>query len=440
MIHNVEKLHSSLVKIKSKLIGSGVWVNFGFTEHSYVLTAEHNIDGENVEVFDQSGNKLNSTYLCSLDGMDISVIKIEGQCDSQVELCLNDIERNNIDSACWILGYPKALVKISEFKSMEHQGTVLQNGDDIFFRIDDKLPKDVTKSNIEGFSGGPIFEVSNGVIYLKGIITDTFDDDFSYQKIYGVKSSSIYQDLPENMKDELVCKTSIEKAVTEACDKIDGKVGEYILDSNILDKLDSISLDKLKNCEYFYLPNDKPKTTQHLSLLRNKRIIEAYVHSRILSIMVDENLDDININPSRYESSKFFTIHVTDFTKAHELVAKLIRQENSLDFEDAVILVIYSNENNNLKYVSKKRVSRVIANFSEGKEPDLYDVSAPIRERVLIKDFLNTRKKVGLKFAVFNIKFLIDAILQHIEDELYGEAYHKNVVKQEIVKVIKNYE
>lgn len=440
MTFNIEQLYSSLVKIKSKLIGSGVWLNLGLTEHSYVLTAEHNIDGKDVEVFDQKGVKLKSTYLCSLKGMDISIIKIEEQCDNKIELCLSDADIQDSKSTCWILGYPKSLVKTSKFKSMEHQGTILLKKENIFFRIDENLPKDVDESNIEGFSGGPIFEVSNGVTYLKGIITDRCDDDFSYQKIYGEKSSEIYAELPDTVKDELICKNSIAKIVSQSCDQLGDKIGEYILESNLLEKLNSINLDELKSCEYFYLPDDKPKAMQHLSLLRNKTAVEAYVHSRILSIMMDETLSDISVNPSDFESNKLFTIHVTDFTRAHQLVAKLIRQENSLIFSNATILVIYSNENNDLKYVSKKRVSRIISNFSEGNEPELYNIGAPISEKGRIRSFLEARKNAGLKFAVFNIKFLIDMIVQHIEDELYGEQYVKSIVKQEVVEAIRKYE
>jgi hypothetical protein len=435
---NIEQLHSSLVKIKSKFTGSGVWLNLGFTEHSYVLTAEHNIDGKELKVFDHNGIELNSTYLCSLGGMDIAIIKIEGQCNNQVELCLDELEITSLQSTCWILGYPQSLVTTSDFDSTEHQGRISLDNEKILFQISDQLPDD--DSYIKGFSGGPIFEIMNGVTYLKGIITDRFDENFAYKKIYGNKSSAIYDELPEEVKDELICKNTIEKIVTESCDKLDGKVGEYISDSKLLEKLDSINLDELKNCKYFYLPNDKPKPTQHLSLLRNKSAIEAYVHSRILSLMMDEQLSDINLNPSRYESNNIFTIHVTDFTEAHQLVAKLIRQENSLDFDNAIILVIYSNENNELKYVSKRRVSRIISDFSEGKEPDLFDTNASTRDRVVIRDFLNSRKKAGLKFAVFNINFLIDMILQHIEDELYGEQYCSDTLKQEVIETIKKYE
>jgi hypothetical protein len=440
MIFNIEPMHSTLVKIKSKFTGSGVWLNLGFTEHSYVLTAEHNIDGEDVEVFDLNGDKLESTYLKSLTHLDIAIIRIEGRCNTQVELCLGKSETQRRTSTCWILGYPKALVKTSDFESIEHQGTVLLKENYIHFRIDENLPSDADKSNAEGFSGGPIFEIYNDVISLKGIITDTFDDDFSYKRIKGESSFDIYAELPEEVKDELICKNSIEKIVTESCDNIDGKVGEFISDSLLLEKLDSINLDELKNCKYFYLPKDKSKNTQHLSLLRNKDAIQAYVHSRILSLLMDEQLSDINLNPSKYESSKFFTIHVTDFTKAHQLVAKLIRQENSIDFANATILVIYSNKNNDLTYISKKKVSRIISDFSEGKEPDLFDTNAPTREKGVIRDFLNSRKKSGLKFAVFNINFLIDTILQHIEDELYGEQYCSDILKQEVIETIKKYE
>lgn len=438
MSFNIESFKASLVKIKSKYTGSGVWLNLGFTEHSYVLTAEHNIAGEDLEVFDHNEVKLDSTYLCSLGDMDIAIIKIEGQCNNQVELCLDDLATTGLETTCLINGYPRSLVTTSEFDYIDHQGRISFDEINIFFQVTDPLPDDV--SYIKGFSGGPIFEIINGVTYLKGIITDTFDDNFSYRRIYGNRSSAIYAELPDVVKDELICKKSIENIVSQSCDKLDGKVGEYISDSKLLEKLDSINLDELKNCKYFYLPNDKPKTTQHLSLLRNKSAIEAYIHTRILSLMMDEQLSNINLNPSNYESNTFFTIHVTDFTKAHQLVAKLIRQENSLDFDNAIFLVIYSNENNELSYVSKRRVSRIISNFSEGKVPDLFDTSAPAREKGLIRDFLNTRKKAGLKFAVFNIKYLIETILQHIEDELYDEKYCSDILKQEVIKTIKQYE
>jgi hypothetical protein len=440
MIFNIEPLHSSLVKIKSKLIGTGVWLNLGFTEHSYVLTAEHNINGKDVEVFDRNGVKLESTYLCSLAGLDIAIIRIEGRCNSQVEFCLEDTERQDSQTTCWILGYPEALAKELDFNSIDHQGTILLNNGHIFFRIDDELPKYADKSNIKGFSGGPIFEVSKGITYLKGIITDVFDEDFSYQRIYGKKSSDIYAELPEEVKIELACQNSIQSIISQSCEKLDGKIGEYILESDLLKKLDSINLDELKGCKYFYLPDDKARETQHLSLLRNKTTVESYIHSRILSLMMDEHLLGISSNPSKFENKNIFTIHVTNFTKAHLLVAKLIRQENSMDFSNAIVMVIYSNENNDLKYFNKKRISQILANFAEGTEPELYNKKAPFRERGQIKNFLETRKSAGLKFAVINIKYLIENILAHIENDLCDEEYNKDVVKQKVIRLIRTYE
>ncbi|HAS6847707.1 TPA: hypothetical protein GRI50_15765, partial [Vibrio parahaemolyticus] len=165
-------LHSALVKVKSKLTGSGVWISLGFTEHSYVLTAEHNIDSHDFEVFDSTGRKLDSSYVCKLNGLDISVLKINERCVNNVELCLEDCTKIDKDSRFWILGYPKALVKISDFKSIEHEGTILIDNDNIFFRIDENLPDYADRDNVEGFSGGPIFQVSKNIIYLKAIITD----------------------------------------------------------------------------------------------------------------------------------------------------------------------------------------------------------------------------------------------------------------------------
>jgi hypothetical protein len=438
MSFNIESFKASLVKIKSKYTGSGVWLNLGFTEHSYVLTAEHNIAGEDLEVFDHNEVKLDSTYLCSLGDMDIAIIKIEGQCNNQVELCLDDLATTGLETTCLINGYPRSLVTTSEFDYIDHQGRISFDEINIFFQVTDPLPDDV--SYIKGFSGGPIFEIINGVTYLKGIITDTFDENFSYRRIYGNRSSAIYAELPDVVKDELICKKSIENIVTQSCDKLDGKVGEYILESNLFKQLDSINLDELKDCEYFYLPDDKPKATQHLSLLRNQTTVEAYVHSRILSLMMDEDLLDISANPSSFESQKFFTIHVTNFTEADQLVAKLIRQENSMDYSNAIIMVIYSNTNNDLKCYKKKRISRIISDYAEGTVPELYNKNESIRDRGKTKSFLDIRKSAGLKFAVINIQFLIDMIILHIQNELHGDEYNKDIVKQEVIKVIRSYE
>lgn len=443
MMVDVGCLHSALVKVKSKLTGSGVWISFGFTEYSYVLTAKHNIEGDEVEVFDYTGKKLDSTYVCSLDGLDISILKIHKKCDNKIELCLDDLEElEGIDkhSRCWILGYPKSLVKISEFKSIEHEGTILINHDDIFFRIDENLPQYSDRDIIEGFSGGPMFEVFKDVIYLKGIITDTFDDSFSYKKIYGVKSHKIYAALPKEVKDELYCNDHIQNIVDQSCQVLDEKINEYILEGNFLDKLNYMNLETLQDCKYFYLPDDKAKITQHISLLRNEDSIKSYIHSRIISMIMDDELSNVSLNPTKFDNNKLFTMHVTDFTETHKLIAKLIRQENSLDYSNSIILIIYSNDNNDLKYVTKKRISKIISNFAEGREPELYSNSIPINERAKLRNFLETRKSAGMKFSIINIKFLVQMIIEHIKNELYDDTYNKEVVKGEIIQVVKAYE
>ena len=63
MTEDVGALRASLVKVKYKLTGSGVWINLGFNDHSYVFTAKHNIDGDSIEVYNYKGEKLNASYI-----------------------------------------------------------------------------------------------------------------------------------------------------------------------------------------------------------------------------------------------------------------------------------------------------------------------------------------------------------------------------------------
>ncbi|MEZ8513836.1 hypothetical protein AB6D22_23605 [Vibrio splendidus] len=433
-------LHSALVKVKSKLTGSGVWISLGFAEHSYVLTAEHNIDGHEFEVFDCTGRKLDSSYVCKLTGLDISILKINERCENGVELCLEDCTQMGKDSSCWILGYPKALVKTSDFKAIEHEGTILVDNENMFFRIDENLPDYADRDNVEGFSGGPIFQVSKKVIYLKAIITNSFDDNFSYKRIYGVKSKVIYELLPENIVSELYNKECIESIVDKSCKILDDKIIEYIINGNLINKLNCIDLKVLEDCEYFYLPDDKDKTTQHVSLLRNEESLKSYIHSRIISMVMDESLSNVSLNPTKFESNKLFTIHVTDFTETHQLIAKLIKQENSLDYSNAIIMIIYSTDDNDLSFVKKKRVSKVITDFADGREPELYNDSIPINEKAKLKSFLETRKSAEMKFSIINIKFLVKVIVEQIKNELYGECYDQDKLQQEVIEVVKFYE
>jgi hypothetical protein len=433
-------LHSALVKVKSKLTGSGVWISLGFTEHSYVLTAEHNIDSHDFEVFDSTGRKLDSSYVCKLNGLDISVLKINERCVNNVELCLEDCTKIDKDSRFWILGYPKALVKISDFKSIEHEGTILIDNDNIFFRIDENLPDYADRDNVEGFSGGPIFQVSKNVIYLKAIVTDSFDDNFTYKRIYGVRAKDIYELLPKDIISELYNKKCLESIVDKSCKVLDDKIIEYIINGNFLDKLNCIDLNKLEGCEYFYLPDDKDKSTQHVSLLRNEESLKSYIHSRIISMVMDETLSNISLNPTKFESNKLFTIHVTDFTETHQLIAKLIKQEHSLDYSNAIIMIIYSTDDNDLSFVKKKRISKVIADFADGREPELYNDSIPINEKVKLKSFLETRKSADMKFSIINIKFLVKMIVEQVKNELYGECYNQQNLQKEVIEVVKYYE
>ncbi|WP_273859903.1 hypothetical protein [Photobacterium sp. GSS17] len=437
---DLSNLHAALVQVKSKLKGSGVWLNLGLTEHSYVLTATHNIDVDNIEVYDSNKKLLDSEFVCSLEEFDVSIIKINIACNNNIELCIDEKIKMNHDSKCWILGYPKSLVKTSIHKSIEHQGTILNVEEKMFFRIDENLPTYSDKDNIEGFSGGPIFEVTNDTIYLKGIITDSFDESFSYQRILGTKLIKVIDSLPSLIKEEIKCKNTIDEIVEKSCEVLDEKIIQYILDGDFLEKLKYLDLEELQKCKYFYLPDDQPKNTQHLSLLRNLESLKSYIHTRIISMIMDEELSDVLLNPTNFESERIFTIHVTDFKEKHKLVANLIRQENSFEYSNSIVLIIYSNDNNDLKYLTKKRVSRVISNYAEGRIPELYDTSASVLEKGRLRNFLEPIKKSRMKFSVINIKFLVEMIVSHIENEFYDEEYDKSLIKNEIIEVVKKYE
>lgn len=440
MTEDIGSLFSPLVQVKSKFTGSGVWLNLGVNDHSYVLTAQHNIGDDLLEVYNSLGKKLDATYIGPLDNLDICLIKINSKCDNAIELYLDNSFDSKSDSKCWILGHPKSLVKTSEHKAMVHAGSILIDHEDIFFRIDEEFPHDSDRDYIDGFSGGPIFEVNLGVIYLQGIITDSFDENFSYKRILGIKSCEIYNALPEEVRNEIHCKEYLQKFIDPSLEILNGKVGEYLIEGDFSEKLESIDLNDLRNCKYFYLPDDKPKETQHIALLRNNEAIKSYIHSRILSMIMDENLTNICLNPTKFENDKLFTIYITNFTETHKLIAKLITQESSLDYSNATILIIYSNNNNDLTFVTKRRISRIIANYAEGIEPELYSDKVPFKERKLLRDFLETRKTAGMKFAILNIKFLIEMVLQHVENNLYGEKYDKDIIKGEIIGVLRKYE
>lgn len=434
-----EKLHSALVKVKSNLTGSGVWLNFGLTDYSYVITAAHNIENNKVDIYDKCGNKLESSEIIKLEGIDISIIKIEQICDNKVEFCFDDDNKQEETSNSWILGYPKALVKTSTHKSTEHEGTILIQNNSIIFRIDEALPYDKDKSNIEGFSGGPIFEVVKNAIYLKGIITDSFDNNFSYSKIEGIKTSKIYNLLPQKLKDELYNKTIINEIAYQACNAIKGQLRDYIIENDSIERLDNIDYDDLKKCKYFYLPDDREKETQHVSLIRSKKSLESYVHSRLITMIADEKNINLIENPSKFGSENLFTIYVTDFKRTDQLIAKLIRQENSFDYNNSIIFVIYSDDDNDLMFLRKKRISRVISDYAKGNVPELYDANADIRENKVIKSFLDARKNAGVSFAIINIKFIIDMIIHHIENEFYDEPYDKKSFINEVAGVIRHY-
>ena len=440
MIEDVGSLRASLVKVKSKLTGSGVWVNLGVNEHSYVFTAKHNIDDNYIEVYSYKGEKLEANYIGPLGDLDISIIKINSRCDNVIELSLDINSDLSSDSKCWMLGYPKALVKISNHKDICHSGTILIDHEDIFFRIDENLPYDFNRDHIDGFSGGPILEVNNGAIYLKGIITDSYDNNFSYQRIQGVKFFDIYDALPKTIKDEIYCEDYARKFIEPSIEALQGHIGNYLLEGDFSTKLESINLNNLLNCKYFYLPDDVPKSTQHIALLRNNESITSYLHSRILSMIMDEEITNISMNPMFLEGEKVFTIHTTNFTEKSTLIAKLITQEISLEYANAKILIISPNDNGKLNFVQRDRICKVIANYAEGKEPELYSEDLPFKKRKIRRDFLEILKKEGVKFSILNIKFLMEMIIAHIDNSLYGEKYDKDLLKQQISRVLKLYE
>lgn len=438
---NIGTLYSSLVKVKSKLIGSGVWINLGFDEHSYVLTANHNIHDEKIEIFNIKGDELESSYIGQIGELDIAIIKIHSKCDINVGLCLDDHAELKSDSKCWILGFPKSLVKISEYKSIDLEGSILFYDEDIFFRIEQGLPDNSEREHIDGFSGGPIFEItSKGDIYLKGIITDSFDDNFSYKRIRGEKISTIYNNLPEEIKNDICSPDFISNYLNRVPLLLNQDIDEVLLDDDFLKHLKKIDLNDLNECKYFYLPDDRAKATQHISLLTNDNSIKSYLHSRIISLILDNNISKISLNPSLFGNDKLFTIHVTDFIDKHQLIARLIKQDKSLDYANSIILIIYSNDKNDLKFVRKKRISRVIADYSEGREPELYSRELPFAEKKVLKNFLESRKQAGVTFSIINLKFLVDMLINEIENEYDSNELDTALIKTEVIKVINKYD
>ncbi|NMP28531.1 trypsin-like peptidase domain-containing protein [Rahnella sp. SAP-1] len=440
MSEDIGSLRASLVQVRSTLTGSGVWVNLGVNDHSYVFTAKHNIDADCIEVYNFKGEKLDANYIGPLGELDISIIKINSRCDNTIKLSLDKSSDLGTDSKCWILGYPKALLKTSDNKDICHSGTILIDHGDIFFRIDENLPHDFDRDHIDGFSGGPILEVNNGSIYLKGIITNSYDNNFSYPRIKGVKLFDIYDALPETIKDEMDCEDYVQNLIEPSIEALQGHIGNYLLDGDFSTKLRRIDLNVLLSCKYFYLPDDMPKLTQHNALLRNNESITSYLHSRILSMIIDEEITNISMNPTFFEGEKVFTIHTTNFTEKSTLIAKLITQDISLEYANAKILIISPNDSDDLSFVQRDRIYKVIANYAEGKEPELYSENFPFNRKKILRDFLETRKKEGVKFSILNIKFLMKMIIDHIDNRLYGEKYDKDLLKQEIAKVLRLYE
>ncbi|ANQ25861.1 hypothetical protein BA894_05120 [Vibrio natriegens] len=438
MIIDFSRLYSSLVKVKSGLTGSGVWINVGHSNYSYIITAKHNINSESVIAYDRNGTELLIEKPIPLDGMDISIIKVEGRCPNDVELCLGDNREVSKNSNCLILGHPKSLVKISEDEVMEHQGTIILNEGKISFKISDILPEYKNRDHAEGFSGGPIFEIDNERFYLKGIITDTFDEDFSYQKVKGIRTSNIYNGLPETVKEEFLCENDLSDLVDQSCESLGQYIQEYILENGFIEMLSSLDISYLKECEHFYLADDKPRKTQHLSLLRNKDAIKSYIHSRVLAKIMNEDLVVYDINPVSSSKQKIFTIHVTDFTDEDELAAKLIKQDNSIDYSNSILLIIYSSDDNNLKYIKKRRIEKMIANFT--KVPGLYDEKAKVSEKMAVRNFLEGHKKKGVKFSVMNMKFLVDMIVARVKNELDNDDYDREIVKSEVISEVALYD
>jgi len=440
MTENIGSLRASLVQVKSKLIGSGAWVNLGVNDHSYVFTAKHNIVGDCLEVYNFKGERLDANYIGPLDNLDISVIKINSRCENDVKLSLDIDSQLDADSKCWVLGYPKALVKTSDNKDICHSGTILNDHDDIYFRIDENLPNESDRDNIDGFSGGPILESNKLGIFLKGIITNSYDNNFSYQRIKGVRLLDIYDALPQTIKDEIDCEEHVKNLIGPSIDILQEHIGNYLLEGDFSSKLNEISLKILLSCKYFYLPDDMPKLLQHNALLRNKEAITSYLHTRILSLIMDESITNISMNPMLFEGEKVFTIHTTNFIEKPTLIAKLITQEISLEYANSRILIISPNDNGEFNYVQRDRIYKVIANYAEGKEPELYSESLPFNKKKILKDFLETRKKEKVKFSIININFLMKSIVDHIDNRLYCEKYDKNIFKQKVAEVLKRFE
>ncbi|HCH5061468.1 TPA: trypsin-like peptidase domain-containing protein [Vibrio parahaemolyticus] len=437
MLINAQELHSSLVKVSSGLTGSGVWINMGHSDYSYVFTAKHNIKSDQTIVTDQNATELDIVKVIPLDGIDISIIKINGRCKVNVGLCLNKDEELSKDSTCWILGHPKSLVNNSEHQVIDHEGKIIVHSDKMFFQIDDILPEYRDRTLAEGFSGGPIFEIEKNQIYLKGIITDTFDDDFNYQRIKGIKLIDIHNNLPQEIVDEIWCQEYMVRLVKESCDFLGEHIKEYIVKNGFLKTLKSLDVDLLKNCNYFYLPDDKPRETQHLSLLRNNKAIQSYIYSRVLAKIMDTGLEEFNTNPTTCENEKVYTIHITNFTKEYELIPKLIMQSNSIDYDNSIILIIYSNDNNDLSYVQRGRIEKMIANYTE--EPTLYDKDSDIDEMEGVINFLESHKKKRVRFSIININFLIDAIIPRLRNEMYRVKYQKELIEHKVLSQVQQY-
>ncbi|MEZ8606666.1 hypothetical protein AB6D06_05520 [Vibrio sp. 10N.239.311.G01] len=437
MLINAEEMHSSLVKVSAKLTGSGVWVNIGHSNHSYVFTAKHNITSEKVVVTDCDDEKLEVIDKIPLAGIDISVLKIKGRCKTNIELCIDKFEELSKDSSCWVLGHPKSLANNQENQAIEHQGKIITSSNKIYFQIDDILPEYRDKELVEGFSGGPIFEIDNNKLYLKGIVTDSFDNDFNYQRIVGLRLIDIYNALPQTIVDEIWCEDYLMNLVRDSCNSLGDHLKEYIVKNGFLKKLNSLDINALKQCEYFYLPDDKSRATQHLSLLRSNKTIQSYIYSRVLAKVMNNKLTEFSSNPVVYGNEKVYTIHVTDFTKEYELISQLILQPNSIDYDNSIILVIYADENSDLSYVQRLRIERMIANFTE--EPTLYDKNADIFENEGVINFLESHKEKRVKFSIININFLINAILPKLRNELYRVEYQNALIEEKVISQVQQY-
>ena len=389
---------------------------------SIVITAKHNISNkqETIDITSFDGSPLQICDQEFCDDYDIAYFVINGNSTNAVDICH---EVGKADAIAY--GYPRALAMESK-KHHPYEGDIYfepdHEDDNLFYmNITKGAPSEPSSDYIQGFSGGPIYEIVHEEVKLKGIVTHKIDKIFNIAKVQCHKIKTVLALINSKYKIRSKLPLIDDALFTEIYQELGEDLEDTIFDTKISNKINEIDRDKVfkkstKIEPLLQLETNVSSTELRINL---KKLIKTKAMALIYNF---PNISaDINANPivNTEVNKKIFSIKIDNNLKRPEILRNFMDNAESLGLDNSIVITFSSNLSQSFEYLDKNTVSRTLENYNVKNSTLFADLSK--KERRETKAYFKDNHNQKTSFSILDLDWLIKKALNLIENKVLIE-------------------